>query len=143
MIGSDDKLEDLRRVRLLSHCTDAELRTIAATADLVAVRSGEVLRPRDCAHRSFFVLLSGTAALGTDALLAFGDSDGAVGLLGGEVETEELRMMSDGRVLVAGPREFAGLTFGVPGFAKGIAEDLSLRLRAQHRANHGALSSFE
>ena len=133
----DHKLNDLQRINLLSQCSDDELRTIAATADLIAVRSGDVLRARGGADRSFFLLVSGVAALGTDALLSAGDSDGAIGLLGGEPDTDELRMLSDGRVLVASPRQFAGLIDGVPGFARAIAEDLTRRLRAQHRSNFG------
>jgi CRP-like cAMP-binding protein len=137
MSGVDHKLDDLRRLDLLSHCSDDELRTIASTADLIAMRSGDVLRSHDGGDRSFFLLLSGVAALGTDALLSAGDSDGAVGLLGGDPDTDELRMLGDGRVLVASPRQFAGLINGVPGFARAIAEDLSRRLRAQHRTNFG------
>ena len=137
MSGIDHKLDDLRRLDLLAQCTDEELRVVAGTADLVVVRSGEVLRQRGGADRSFFLIVSGIAALGTEALLTPGDSDGSIGLLGGDADTDELRMLSDGRVLVATPRQFSGLIDSVPGFARGIAEDLSRRLRARHLARFG------
>ncbi len=137
MIGGDHKLEDLRRAELLAGCSEDDLRMIASTADLLHLRAGDVLRARGGADRSFFLVLSGIAVLGTDAVLANGESDGAVGLLGGEPDNDELRMLSDGRVLVIGPREFSALIWAVPGFAKGVAQDLSQRLRRQHARNHG------
>jgi hypothetical protein len=51
---------------------------------------------------------------------------------------DELRMLSDGDVLVAGPREFAGMISTVPGFAMAIGRELTRRLREQHRRNFAA-----
>jgi CRP-like cAMP-binding protein len=135
---SDHKLDMLKQTELFADCTEVELRTVAATADMVPVASGDVLRDGAGRDRSFFLVLSGTAAVGTDALLGPGEWDGAIGLLGGEPETDELRMLSDGHVLIAGPREFAGLIAAVPGFASGIGRELTRRLRDQHRRNFAA-----
>ena len=134
---SDRKLDMLRSVELFAECTDVELRTIAATADMITVEEGELLRD-GTRPASFYVVLDGTAALGTHALLGPGDWDGAVGLLGGEPDTDPLRMLTDGHVLVAGPREFGGLLAAIPGFASGIGKELTRRLRDQHRRNFAA-----
>lgn len=133
----DRKLDLLGKIGLFAACSDVELRTIAATADMVTVEAGELLRDASSAP-AFFLVLDGTAALGTESVLAPGDWDGSIGLLGGEPDTDELRMLSDGHVLVAGPREFAGLMALVPGFAAGIGKDLSRRLRAQHQRTDAA-----
>ena len=134
---SDRKLDMLRDMDLFAGCSDVDLRTIAATADMITVRAGELLRDATSGP-SFYLILDGTAALGTDALLGRGEWDGAVALLGGQPDTDELRMLSDGHVLVAGPREFGGLIAAVPGFASGIGRELTRRLRDQHRRNFAA-----
>jgi CRP-like cAMP-binding protein len=96
------------------------------------------LRSASGDDRSFFLVLDGVAALGSDALLGPGEWVGAVGLLDGEPETDELRMLSDGHALIAGPREFAGLIAAIPGFASGIGKELTRRLRDQHGRNVAA-----
>jgi len=135
---SDHKLDILRHIELFAECTDVDLRTIAATADMVRVEAGDLLRDASGHDRSFFLVLEGTAALGADALLGPGEWDGAIGLLGGEPDTDELRMLSDGCVLVAGPREFNGVMALVPGFATAIGRELTRRLRDQHDRNFAA-----
>jgi CRP-like cAMP-binding protein len=134
---SDRKLDMLRGIELFAECSDVELRTVAATADMLTVTAGELLRDADSGP-SFYLILDGTAALGAEALLGPGEWDGAVALLGGEPDTDELRMMSDGHVLIAGPREFGGLIAAVPGFASGLGKELTRRLRDQHRRNFAA-----
>lgn len=134
---SDRKLELLRNVELFAGCTEVELRTVAATADMIFVDAGELLRDA-ATGPMFFVVLDGTAVLGADALLGPGQWDGAISLLGGEADTDDLRMLSDGLVLIAGPREFAGLLAAVPGFASGIGRELTRRLRDQHQRNFAA-----
>jgi hypothetical protein len=133
----DRKLDMLRSIDLFADCTEVELRTIAATADMVSVDAGELLRDAD-GGPSFFLILEGTAALGTDALLGAGEWDGAVAMLGGEPDTDELRMLTEGHVLIAGPREFGGLMAAVGGFASGIGKELTRRLREQHRRTFAA-----
>lgn len=135
---SDRKLDVLRTIPLLKHLSDNELRTIAATADMLHMHGGEVVREAGGGDHSFYLVLSGALAVGSEGVLVAGGWDGAVGLLGGEPETDELRMLSDGVVLVAGPREFGGLLQKVPGFASVIGRELTRRLREQHRRNFAA-----
>lgn len=135
---SDRKLDVLRTIPLLKHLSDNELRTIAATADMLHMHAGEVVREASGGDHSFYLVLSGALAVGSEGVLVAGGWDGAVGLLGGEPETDELRMLSDGVVLVAGPREFGGLLQKVPGFASVIGRELTRRLREQHRRNFAA-----
>lgn len=135
---SDRKLDALRGIPLLDDLTDAELRMIASTADMLHLRAGDVVREPSSDDHSFFLVLSGAVAAGSDGVLVPGGWDGAVGLLGGEPETDELRMLSDGVVLVAGPREFGGMLTKVPGFAASIGRELTRRLREQHRRNFAA-----
>ena len=135
---SDRKLDVLRGIRLLEHLSDNELRMIAATADMLHMRAGEVVRAANGDDHSFYLVLAGAVAVGSDSVLVPGGCAGAVGLLGGEQETDELRMLSDGVVLVAGPREFGGMLQKVPRFASVIGRELTQRLREQHRRNHAA-----
>jgi CRP-like cAMP-binding protein len=134
---SDRKLDVLRRISLLEDLSDNELRTIAATADMLHLRAGEVVREASSVDHSFYLVLSGAVAVAGDAILVAGGCDGAIGLLGEEPETDELRMLSDGIVLVAGPREFGGMLQKVPRFASVIGRELSQRLREQHRRTTG------
>jgi hypothetical protein len=134
---SDRKLDLLRGIALFHGCTEVELRTVAATADMIAVQAGELLRDASAAP-SFYLILDGTAVLGTEAVLGAGQWDGAVELLGGEPDVEELRMLTDGHVLIAGPREFGGLIAAIGGFASGIGKELTRRLRDQHKRNFAA-----
>jgi CRP-like cAMP-binding protein len=135
---TDRKIDILRATTLLSSCSELELAAVAATADMVGVSSGELLRDANGSDQSFFMILEGTAALGTDALLGPGDWTGAIALLGGEEDIGELRMLSEGSVLIAGPREFSGLLVTVPSFARELMKALSERLREQHRRNLAA-----
>ena len=125
MFGGDHKVKRLEQIPMLSQCSARELKAVAARGDMLAVRSGDVVRynGRD---RSFLLLLSGSATRG-EGVLEPGDSYGAVGLLGGQAEKDEVRMLTDGRVLVVGPREFSALIYSVPGFALGLAKDLARR----------------
>jgi hypothetical protein len=124
MFKQDKKVELLRGIDLLKACSLRELRTVASLGDHVAVRAGEAVRPSD---RSFVLVTSGEARLG-DSVLKVGDSFGALGLLGGPIETRELFMQSHGRLLVVGRREFATLMRRVPGFAAGVAQHLACGL---------------
>lgn len=135
---SDRKLDVLRRIPLLERLSDNDLRRIAATADMLHMRAGEIVRGANSGDRSFYLVLSGAVAVGSDGVLVPGGWDGAVGLLGGEPETDELRMLSDGVVLVAGPREFGGMLQRIPGFASVMGRELTQRLREQHRRNFAA-----
>jgi CRP-like cAMP-binding protein len=121
MFKSDKKIDRLRDIELFAGCSMQELRTIASLGDHIAIREGDVIAGSD---RTFFLLKSGEASAG-DAVLRPGDSQGSLGLLGGPTEIPNVRMKTDGTVLVVGRREFSSLMHRVPGFAFGIARDLA------------------
>jgi CRP-like cAMP-binding protein len=137
----DNKLDLLKDLALFARCSTEELRFVAATADMVQVAEADVLRRAGVDDHAFYVILRGAAVRGRDAVLAPGDWDGAVGLLSGESDTDELRMLTDGTVLVCGPREFSALMVAVPGFVPEIAKHLSRRLRDQHRRNEKGVAA--
>ena len=136
MRKKDDKVRRLASLPSFADCSDDDLRAIASSADLIAVREGDVLHTRGAANNDAVLILDGIAVVATDALLSRGDWFGAVALLDGDAETSELRMLTDGSVLVFGRRQFAGSIVGVPSFATALAKDLSMQLRAQHERDH-------
>jgi hypothetical protein len=126
MFGTDLKVESPERVPMLSHCSARELRTVAARGVVLTVRPGDVVR-RSGGDGSFLLILSGFATRGDEAVLEAGHSYGAIELLGGEHESDEVRMLTEGTVLVIGAREFSGLFYTVPGFALGVAKEVATR----------------
>lgn len=129
MFGGDHKIKRLEQIPMLSACSTAELRTVAASGDMVAVEPGDVVRRNGPNDRSFLLLLDGAAAVnGGERRLRRGDSYGALGLLTGRPETDEIRMLTAGRVLVLSVRQFRGLIRHTPGFAVGLATAIAHRM---------------
>ncbi len=126
MFGGDHKVKRLEQIPMLADCSSMELRTVASTGDMIAVGSGDVIRHKGSSDRSFFVLLEGDAAVnGGERRLARGETYGALGLLTGTTEIDEVRMLTDGRVLIFSPRQFGGLVRRAPGFALGLARAIA------------------
>ena len=126
MFGGDHKIKSLEQIPMLSACSSAELRTVAASGDMVAVDPGDVIRRRGSADRSFFVLLAGDADVNDGELrLGRGDTYGALALLTDTENSDEIRMRTPGRVLVFSARQFRGLVRRTPEFAMGLAREVA------------------
>jgi CRP-like cAMP-binding protein len=122
MFAGDHKIKQLEQIPGLRRCPRPELRLIAAAADEARLSAGEVLRHGGDADRSFFLVLDGEAEVAEDGRrLRAGDSYGACNALVDGGPEAELRMRTDGRVLVLGTREFRGLMHRAPFFATTIA----------------------
>ncbi|MEX2393028.1 MAG: cyclic nucleotide-binding domain-containing protein [Actinomycetota bacterium] len=132
----DAKVRRLRSLASFAHLSDDDLVEIASSADLVAMRAGDVVHPQGAPNNDALLIVDGTAVLGTDALLGRGEWFGAVALLDGDTEDAELRMLTDGVLLVFGRREFAGSIVRIPAFWAALAKDLSQELRRQHDRDH-------
>jgi hypothetical protein len=122
----DIKLDQLREIRLLSACGDSGLHAVARAGDVVHVEAGTTLDHGNERNSQFFILMTGEATTGVEDLCP-GDTFGVKRMLGGTDEGGELRMVTDGNVLVVGQREFSSLLRRVPGFAAGVAKALATR----------------
>jgi CRP-like cAMP-binding protein len=136
MRRKDPKVDKLHHVPLFAGLGDGDLRTIAASADLVHVVAGQLLHAATTSHDAAVFILEGTAVVDGTALLGPGGFHGAVAMLDGDADDGDLRMLTDGAVLVFGRRQFAGVLVAVPAFATALAKALSERLRSQHLRNH-------
>src|SRR5687767_4290189 len=105
MFGRDHKVRSLAHVPMLRSCTAVELRALAALGDECSVRSGEVLCAAGSTRPEFLILLEGEAQTSVGDRLVPGDSHGAAEALAGMSSREEVRMLTDGSVVVFGPRE--------------------------------------
>lgn len=112
---------------MLRSCTSQELRAVAALGDETFVRSGQVVCAAGSDRTSFFILLAGEAKTSEGERLVSGDSYGAAEALAGLSSREEVRMVTDGSVVVFGSRELAGVIRRAPNFALAIARTLATR----------------
>lgn len=103
MFSGSSKEQKLAALSVLRSCTRAEIRTIARTGDEVAVRAGEVLCRSSDHVRPVLILLSGRARLGGGRTLEAGDVHDA------DDDRGDVRMVTDGRVLVIEPRAYRRL----------------------------------
>ncbi len=127
MFGRDHKVRSLAHVPMLRSCTAVELRALAALGDECSVRSGEVLCAAGSTRPEFLILLEGEAQTSVGDRLVPGDSHGAAEALAGMSSREEVRMLTDGSVVVFGPRELAGVIRRAPNFALALARTLATR----------------
>lgn len=84
-MAGDQKLDELRQVRVFARCRPAELRRISAVVDEVTVPAGQVLAEQGRPGRACHLLLEGTAdvAVGGQVVgtLRRGDAAGLVAAL--------------------------------------------------------------
>ena len=127
-------IEMLRRVPLLSACTQAELRQIANLGTHVSVPDGKVLIQQGKVGREFFMLLGGRALCYVDgALMATfepGDFFGEMALL--RRSPRQATVVADGGVdlLILDGREFDKLLSTSPRVAMSLLEAMAMRQEA-------------
>ena len=127
MFGRDHKIRSLREVPMLRACATEELRALASLGDETLVRSGDVLGTPDAVRAEFFILLEGEARTSEGERLRPGDTHGAAETLARTSPREEVRMVTDGSVVVFGSRELAGVIRRAPNFALALARTLATR----------------
>lgn len=125
MFGSDHKVKSLKDVPFLRTCSSDDIRTLARVGDLTYVREGEVLTVEGSCRPAFFILLDGRAEASDGTELVAGDVHGADDVLAGRSVSADVRMTSDGRVVVFGPRAFTSVMRRAPSFAFAVARRLA------------------
>jgi CRP-like cAMP-binding protein len=125
MFGADHKVKSLKDVPFLRTCSDEDIRRLARVGDLAYVREGEVLTTEGSPRPAFFILLDGRARASDGAELEAGDVHGAEDVLAHRSVSTDVRMTTDGKVIVFGAREFASVMRRAPGFAFAVARRLA------------------
>jgi CRP/FNR family cyclic AMP-dependent transcriptional regulator len=131
-LGKNAKIELLKRARLFSGCSKAELREVAMRADEVDLPDGRVLTREGQAGREFFVLVDGTARVTQKdkkiAELRAGDWFGEIALLTHIPRTATVTATSPVRVLVVTDRAFKRVVETMPSIALKVLASVGQRL---------------
>jgi CRP/FNR family cyclic AMP-dependent transcriptional regulator len=112
-LGSNPKLDLLRKVPLFSRCSKDDLERIALIADEMDFAEGKDLIRQGERGRQFFILLEGTAEVERNgeriASMGPGDFFGEISLLADRETTASVTTSSPSRVLVITPYRFRQL----------------------------------
>ena len=131
-LGSNAKIDLLKRVPLFAGCSKAELQKLAAIADEIDLRDGTELTREGRPGREFFVLIEGTVDVtqgGEEiAQLGAGDWFGEIALLTKASRTATVTAASPVRVLVVTDRAFRQVLETTPSIAVKMLERLGERL---------------
>lgn len=133
MAGRNDYLDHLASVPLFAACSKKDLQKIARASDEVSVDQGKVLVEQDTPGRECFVIVEGRAVVRRNnrkvATFGPGDYFGELSLLDHGPRTATVEAETPMKLLVLGPREFAGVIDEVPGLAHKIMGSLATRIR--------------
>lgn len=131
-LGSNAKIELLKRVPLFSGCSKAELAALAKTADELDLREGKELTREGALGREFFVLVEGTVVVRKNgrkiADLGAGDWFGEIALLSDMPRTATVTATSPLVVLVITDRAFRRLVEEMPSVALKVLRKVGERL---------------
>jgi CRP/FNR family cyclic AMP-dependent transcriptional regulator len=131
-LGSNAKIDLLKRVPLFSGCSKKELETLALVADEIDLSEGATLTREGQPGREFFVLIEGTVEVtqGGDqvAQLRAGDWFGEIALLTKASRTATVTAASPVRVLVVTDRAFRQVLETTPSIAVKMLERVGERL---------------
>jgi len=126
--------DHLRRIGLLSGCSDSDLALLGRAADEVSLQSGSELTRQGDIGREAFVLLAGRAEVVRDgttvAHLGPGDVIGELSLLDGGPRSATVVAQTDVDVLVLSRPAFAAVLDEIPTLAHRLLVALARRLRA-------------
>jgi CRP-like cAMP-binding protein len=135
-LGSNAKIDLLKKVPLFAGCSKSELKELASSADEVDLREGYVLVREGRPGREFFVLIDGTARVTkngkTIAELGGGDWLGEIALLTKIPRTATVTTTSEVRALVLTDRGFRRVVETMPSIAIKVLASVGDRL--QHDA---------
>jgi CRP/FNR family transcriptional regulator, cyclic AMP receptor protein len=131
-LGSNAKVDLLKRVPLFAGCSKKELEALALIADEIDLREGAALTREGQPGREFFVLIDGevevTQAGEEIARLGPGDWFGEIALLTKASRTATVTAASPVRVLVVTDRAFRQVLETTPSIAVKMLERLGERL---------------
>lgn len=131
-LGSNAKIDLLKRVPLFTGCSKKELEALARIADEIDLSEGSVLTREGQPGREFFVLVEGEVEVtqGGDeiAQLRAGDWFGEIALLTKASRTATVTAASPVRVLVVTDRAFRQVLETTPSIAVKMLERVGERL---------------
>lgn len=137
--GKNGKHTLLRRVGLLSACSDKELRSVARLMTEVNADAGDVLVREGTTGREFFVIADGSAKVSVDgrkrATLGAGDFFGEMSLIDQGPRTATVTAETPMALYVLDVREFAGLLDASPSVTRKIMRALAARLREAEKVH--------
>ncbi len=134
-----DKVIILKRVPLLSSCTEPQLQLIAERTRLVEYKKGEHVYEEGQPAEAFYILSSGRlrvfSATGgqerTFTILHNGDTFGEISLLTGESHSATVQALNDALVLQLEKKDFDEVINRIPSLVLHLSRVLSKRLRAR------------
>ena len=131
-LGSDKKVELIRKVPLFSHLSRKQLAEIAKVADEIDLRDGKEMTREGAAGREFFVILEGNADVRRQGRkinsLKPGDFFGEIALVTSVPRTATVAATSPVRALVVTDRSFKRLLEQSPDIQTRVMEAMAVRL---------------
>jgi CRP-like cAMP-binding protein len=131
-LGSDKKVELIRKVPLFSHLSRKQLAQIAKVADEIDLREGKEMTREGTTGREFFVILEGSADVRRRGRkinsLKPGDFFGEIALVTSVPRTATVAATSPVRALVVTDREFRHLLEESPDIKTRVMQAMAARL---------------
>ena len=131
-LGSNAKIDLLKRVPLFAGCSRQELDALAGIADEIDLREGSTLTREGTPGREFFVLIEGRVSVLQQgeqiAELGPGDWFGEIALMTDLPRTAAVTAASPVRVLVITDRAFRHVVEDMPSIARKVLEGVGQRL---------------
>ena len=141
MAGRNQYLDHLAAVPLFAACSHKELQRIARASDETELPAGRVLTRQGETGRECFVIVEGQVTVERNgkriASLGPGACIGDLALLDKGPRTATVTAVSPLKVLVLGPREFAGVLEEVPGLARKLLSALATKVRELDKKAYG------
>ena len=131
-LGSNSKIDLIRRVPLFEHCSKKELALIAGIADEIDLPAGKVLIREGDRGREFFVIISGEVEVRRKGrkirTLGAGNFVGEMALLSREPRSATVTAATALDVLVIVDRDFVALLDSTPELWLKVARALAERV---------------
>jgi len=131
-LGSDKKVELIRRVPLFSHLSRKQLAQVAKVADEIDLHEGKEMTREGAPGREFFVILEGSADVRRRGRkinsLKPGDFFGEIALVTSVPRTATVAATSPVRALVVTDREFRHLLEESPDIKTRVMQAMAARL---------------
>ncbi|MDP9308173.1 MAG: cyclic nucleotide-binding domain-containing protein [Actinomycetota bacterium] len=131
-LGSDKKVELIRKVPLFSHLSRRQLAQVAKVADEIDLREGKEMTREGAPGREFFVILEGSADVRRRGRkinsLKPGDFFGEIALVTRVPRTATVAATSPVRALVVTDREFRHLLEESPDIKTRVMQAMAARL---------------
>jgi CRP-like cAMP-binding protein len=141
MARNDGYLDHLRAVPLFAACSQKDLQRIARASDEADLPAGRVLTRQGETGRECFVIVEGEVKVERNgrkiASLGPGSCIGELSLLDKGPRTATATAQGPIKVLVLGPREFAGVLEEVPGLSRKLLSVLASRVRELDKTAFG------